>query len=124
MKRTNDYATGAADDRPWGRWVVLATGDGFAIKEITVEPGEVLSLQSHEHRAEHWIILAGEGEVTVDETVAVHGPGDTTFIPAGARHRVASTGDTPLRLIEVQTGDYLSEGDIRRYDDRYGRITP
>jgi mannose-6-phosphate isomerase-like protein (cupin superfamily) len=122
MKKTNEYVTGATDDPPWGRWVVLATGDGFAIKEITVEPGEVLSLQSHEHRAEHWLILAGEGEVTVGDTVATRGPGDTAFIPVGALHRVASTGDRPLRFIEVQTGDHLSEVDIRRFDDRYGRI--
>ena len=121
MKRINEYATGAADERPWGRWVVLATGDGFAVKEITVEPGEVLSLQSHEHRAEHWIILAGEGVVTVADNIDKRGPGDTAFIPAGARHRVLSTGNLPLRFIEVQTGDYLSEDDIQRYDDRYGR---
>jgi mannose-1-phosphate guanylyltransferase/mannose-1-phosphate guanylyltransferase/mannose-6-phosphate isomerase len=122
VKRINEYTTGTADERPWGRWIVLATGDGFAVKEITVEPGEALSLQSHEHRAEHWIILAGEGEVTVDDNIDTRGPGDTAFIPVGARHRVASTGDSPLRFIEVQTGGYLSENDIQRYDDRYGRV--
>ncbi|MEJ2298176.1 MAG: phosphomannose isomerase type II C-terminal cupin domain [Woeseiaceae bacterium] len=121
MKKINEYATGAADVRPWGRWDVLASGDGFVVKEIVVDPGEILSLQSHQHRAEHWIILAGAAEVTIDNTVSVRRTGDTAFVPVGARHRIASIGDTPLRFIEVLTGDLLSEDDIIRYEDRYGR---
>lgn len=117
----NEYSAGASDVRPWGTWRVLATGDGFAVKEIVVNPGEVLSLQSHRHRAEHWVILSGVADVTVgDETVRREENG-SAFIPIGARHRIANPGDTPLRFVEVQTGALLSESDIQRYEDRYGR---
>ena len=116
-----DYRPGDSDERPWGRWTVLATGDGYAIKEIEVDPGEILSLQSHDHRAEHWVVLAGTACVTVgnDETVCT--AGETSYIPVGAKHRIANTGDIPMRFIELQTGAVLSEDDQHRYDDRYGR---
>ncbi len=119
--RINSYEPGASDDRPWGSWTVLATGDGFAVKEIVVNPGEVLSLQSHEHRSEHWIVMEGVAEATVADEVLRREANETVFIPAGARHRIANVGDTPMRFVEVQTGDLLSEDDIHRYEDRYGR---
>lgn len=119
--RVNEYQAGESDDRPWGRWTVLATGDGYAVKEIVVKPGEVLSLQSHEHRSEHWIVLAGTAEVTVGDDVLRRGTNETVFIPAGAKHRIANVGDNDMRFIEVQSGDVLAESDIQRYEDRYGR---
>lgn len=119
--RVNEYKAGESDERPWGRWTVLATGDGYAVKEIVVNPGEVLSLQSHEHRSEHWIVLAGTAEVTVGDDVRTREVNETVFIPAGARHRIANVGDTDMRFIEVQSGDVLAESDIERYEDRYGR---
>ena len=119
--RINEYEAGASDERPWGRWTVLATGDGYVVKEIVVHPGEVLSLQSHEHRSEHWIVLAGVAEATVGDDVLRREANETVFIEAGARHRIANVGSTPMRFVEVQTGDVLSEDDIQRYEDRYGR---
>ena len=119
--RVNEYRAGESDERPWGRWTVLATGDGYAVKEIVVNPGEVLSLQSHEHRSEHWIVLAGVAEVTVGSSVLEREANGTVFIPAGSRHRIANVGASEMRFIEVQTGDVLRESDIRRYEDRYGR---
>ncbi len=120
-KRTNEYEPGASDVRPWGTWTVLATGDGYAVKEIVVNPGEVLSLQSHEHRSEHWVVLSGEAEVTLGDRTLARTSNQTVYIPAGTRHRIANVGETPMRFIEVQTGDLLSEDDIHRYEDRYGR---
>lgn len=120
-ERINEYEAGASDERPWGTWAVLATGDGYAVKEIVVSPGEILSLQSHKHRSEHWVVLDGVAEVTVGDDVVRREANESAFIPAGARHRIANIGETPMRFIEVQTGDLLSEDDIERYDDRYGR---
>lgn len=84
-------------------------------------PGHVLSLQSHQHRAEHWVILTGEAEVTVDGEVIRRTTEDSVFIPAKAMHRIENVGDTVLTFIEIQTGLILSEDDIERFDDRYGR---
>ena len=122
MQKRVDYRPGESDDRPWGRWTVLATGDGYAVKEIEVNPGEVLSLQSHDHRAEHWVILAGIARVTVGDTETICEANETAYIPVGAKHRIANVGDVPMRFIEVQTGELLAEDDIHRYDDRYGRV--
>ena len=119
----NQYEAGTSDDRPWGRWTVLATGEGYTIKEIEVHPGEVLSLQSHEHRSEHWVVIAGVAEVTVGDIIATKRVNDTAFIPVGTKHRIANIGDTLMRFVEVQTGEILSEDDIQRYEDRYGRNT-
>ena len=117
----NEYEAGASDERPWGTWRVLAIGDGYAVKEIVVKPGEVLSLQSHDHRSEHWIVIAGTAVATVGDDVLRREANESVFIPAGTRHRIANVGDTPMRFVEVQTGDLLSEDDIHRYEDRYGR---
>ncbi len=117
----NEYEAGASDERPWGTWRVLATGNGYAVKEIVVNPGEVLSLQSHAHRAEHWVILSGVADVTIGDDTVRREENDSAFIPVGAKHRISNPGDTPMRFIEVQTGAHLSEADITRYEDRYGR---
>lgn len=117
----NEYEAGAADERPWGRWVVLATGSGYTVKEIEVNPGEVLSLQSHDHRAEHWVIVEGIAEVTIGDSVTRMTVNEAAFIPVGAKHRIANVGDGPMRFVELQTGELLSEDDIHRYEDRYGR---
>ena len=100
---------------------MLATGDGYAVKEIVVNPGEILSLQSHDHRAEHWIVMSGVAEVTLGNQVLRREANETVFIPVGTRHRIANVGETPMCFVEVQTGDVLSEEDIERFDDRYGR---
>ena len=115
------YSTGQSDSRPWGRWEVLACRDGYVVKEIMVKPGQVLSLQSHEHRAEHWIIIAGRAEVTLGEETVQRGIDETVFIRIGMKHRIKNSGDIDLRFVEIQTGSVLSEEDIKRYEDQYGR---
>ena len=117
----NEYEPGESDERPWGSWTVLATGTGYAVKEIVVNPGQVLSLQSHEHRSEHWIVIAGIADVTIGDSVVRHEANGSAFIPAGTKHRIANPGDVPMRFVEVQTGSVLSEDDIERFEDRYGR---
>jgi mannose-1-phosphate guanylyltransferase/mannose-1-phosphate guanylyltransferase/mannose-6-phosphate isomerase len=109
------------DHRPWGWFESLALGDRFQVKRITVHPGAALSLQSHHHRAEHWIIVAGTARVTVDDDVRLITENQSVYIPLGARHRLENPGKVPLTLIEVQTGGYLGEDDIIRYEDIYAR---
>jgi len=111
----------AEEQRPWGSFRVLHEGPGFKVKEIVVAPGGRLSLQSHEHRAEHWVVVAGIAQVTVDDDVVTLEPNQSVHVPLGARHRMENPGEVPMRLIEVQCGDYLGEDDITRYEDIYGR---
>jgi mannose-6-phosphate isomerase-like protein (cupin superfamily) len=98
-----------------------ARGPGLQVKEIVVAPGGRLSLQSHEHRAEHWVVVAGAARVTVGDEVMTLAPNQSVHVPLGARHRMENPGTVPMRLIEVQCGDYLGEDDIIRYEDVYGR---
>jgi mannose-1-phosphate guanylyltransferase/mannose-6-phosphate isomerase len=107
--------------RPWGSYQGVDVGERFQVKRLTVSPGSRLSLQSHRHRAEHWIVVDGVAEVTCDGRVFRLHPDQSTYIPLGAVHRLANPGDRPLHVIEVQSGDYLGEDDIERYDDIYGR---
>lgn len=107
--------------RPWGSYESLIEGDRFQVKRITVNPGHRLSLQMHHHRAEHWIVVHGTAEVTCDERVFLLREDESTYIPLGHRHRLANPGRIPLELIEVQSGSYLGEDDIRRFEDSYGR---
>ena len=107
--------------RPWGKYEILADAEDFKSKVITVNPGERLSYQSHDRRAEHWIMISGEGEVTLDDEVHKVKGGDHIFIPLKAKHRIACTGKQPLRFAEVQLGDYFGEDDIVRYQDDYKR---
>ena len=107
--------------RPWGSYQGIDAGDRYQVKQIMVKPGGRLSLQSHAHRAEHWVVVQGTARVTCDDNVFLLQENESTFIPLGAKHRLENPGKQPLRLIEVQSGPYLGEDDIVRYDDVYGR---
>jgi mannose-1-phosphate guanylyltransferase/mannose-6-phosphate isomerase len=107
--------------RPWGSYDSLESGDRFQVKRIVVKPGAALSLQMHHHRAEHWIVVSGVAEVTCDDKVFLLAENQSTFLPLGARHRLRNPGKVPVELIEVQSGSYLGEDDIVRFDDVYGR---
>jgi len=108
--------------RPWGSYETVASGPRFQVKRIIVDPGERLSLQSHVHRSEHWVVVRGAAEVTVGDEVSILQENESTFIPAGTKHRLANPGKVPLELVEVQCGAYLGEDDITRFDDQYGRV--
>lgn len=107
--------------RPWGSYESLIVGDRFQVKRIVVNPGQKLSLQMHHHRAEHWIVVQGTAEITNGEDVFVLKEDQSTYIPLGTKHRLVNPGKIPLELIEVQSGSYLGEDDIVRFDDVYGR---
>lgn len=109
------------DYRPWGWYESLVVGPRFQVKRIRVHPGAALSLQSHHHRSEHWIVVEGTARVTVDNEVKLITENQSVYIPLGAVHRMANPGKVPMVLIEVQTGTYLGEDDIIRYDDIYAR---
>ncbi len=109
------------DHRPWGWFENLARGPRFQVKRITVHPGAALSLQSHHHRAEHWIVVEGTAKVTIDDQVKLISENQSVFIPLGTKHRLENPGKLPMVLIEVQTGSYLGEDDIIRYEDVYAR---
>lgn len=109
------------DHRPWGWFDSLAMGPRFQVKRIVVTPGGQLSLQSHVHRAEHWIVVEGTAHVTIDEAVTMVTENQSVFIPLGAVHRMENRGKVNMTLIEVQTGSYLGEDDIIRYEDVYAR---
>lgn len=109
------------DHRPWGWFETLALADRFQVKRITVHPGAALSLQSHFHRSEHWIVVSGTARVTIDDTVQLVTENQSVYIPLGAKHRMENPGQVPMVLIEVQTGAYLGEDDIVRYEDVYSR---
>ncbi|MEX3009477.1 phosphomannose isomerase type II C-terminal cupin domain [Hoeflea sp. TYP-13] len=115
------YVSGQSDIRPWGRWLVVDTGEEFAVKRIEVEPGQRLSLQYHTYRSEHWIIVGGRGVVSINGDELDVQPGSYVFIPRSATHRVHNTGKETLIFLEVQTGAKLSESDIVRLEDDYER---
>jgi mannose-1-phosphate guanylyltransferase/mannose-6-phosphate isomerase len=107
--------------RPWGSYESLVVADRFQVKRIVVNPGQTLSLQMHHHRAEHWIVVHGTAEVTCEDKVFMLGEDESTYIPLGHKHRLANPGRIALELIEVQSGGYLGEDDIVRFEDVYGR---
>jgi mannose-1-phosphate guanylyltransferase/mannose-6-phosphate isomerase len=107
--------------RPWGSYDSLEAGERFQVKRIVVKPGAALSLQKHHHRAEHWIVVSGTAEVTCDDKVFLLAENQSTYIPLGSTHRLKNPGKVALELIEVQSGSYLGEDDIVRFDDVYGR---
>lgn len=109
------------DRRPWGWFESLAVGNGFQVKRIVVKPGQALSLQSHTHRAEHWIVVAGTARVTIGDFVKLVSANESVYVPLGAVHRLENPGKIAVELIEVQTGAYLGEDDIIRYEDKYAR---
>ncbi|HZW20126.1 mannose-1-phosphate guanylyltransferase/mannose-6-phosphate isomerase [Noviherbaspirillum sp.] len=108
--------------RPWGTYTVLQDAPGFKIKRIAVKPGASLSLQMHHHRSEHWVVVSGKAEVVNGEQTIQLEANQSTYIPAGNKHRLTNVGDTELALIEVQCGSYLGEDDIVRFEDIYGRV--
>jgi mannose-1-phosphate guanylyltransferase/mannose-6-phosphate isomerase len=107
--------------RPWGAYDCIDSGDRFQVKRITVNPGAQISLQKHYHRAEHWVVVRGTAEVTCDDRVITLTENESTFIPLGAVHRLRNPGKMPLEIVEVQSGSYLGEDDIERFEDAYGR---
>lgn len=116
-----EVSTSRASLRPWGSWTLLLKSDRFQIKSIEVRPGKRLSLQSHERRSEHWVVVEGSARVTRDEEIIELGSNESVYLPAGAVHRLENTGEENLRVIEVAIGDYLEEDDIVRLDDDWAR---
>ncbi|NTV43459.1 MAG: cupin domain-containing protein [Syntrophobacteraceae bacterium] len=109
-------------ERPWGSYTVLEENRNYKIKRIEVNPGHRLSLQMHHHRSEHWIVVSGTARVTNGEAVSIINVNESTFIPMGKVHRLENPGIIPLIIIEVQSGEYLGEDDIVRFDDDYRRL--
>jgi mannose-1-phosphate guanylyltransferase/mannose-6-phosphate isomerase len=107
--------------RPWGSYDGIERGERFQVKRIVVEPGATLSLQMHYHRAEHWIVVRGTARVTRGEESFLLTENESTYIPPGTKHRLENPGRLPLEIIEVQSGPYLGEDDIVRFEDAYGR---
>jgi len=110
------------DHRPWGSYTILEEQDTYKVKRIEVLPGRRISYQRHEKRAEHWMIVGGQGRVTLNGKDVDLSPGQAIDIPRGAAHRIANTGMDLLTIIEIQTGEYFEEDDIVRLEDDYGRI--
>lgn len=113
------YARGEKAERVWGTWEVLETGETFCVKKLVVYPKQKLSLQTHEHRDEHWIVVQGKAAVTLGHEIIIKNPNESVFIPKKEFHRIESVGDENLVFIEVQTGALLDENDIIRYNDDY-----
>ena len=111
------------EERPWGSWHVIDEAAGYKVKRLQVKAGSRLSLQSHRHRCEHWVVVSGVARCHVDGTVSTARAGDSVDVPVGARHRLENPGPAPLVIVEVQRGSYTGEDDIVRYEDDYGRDT-
>ena len=107
--------------RPWGSYDSLDNGERFQVKRLTIRPGGVLSLQMHHHRAEHWVVVSGTARITRGDEVFLLEENQSTYIAVGVRHRIENPGKVPLHIIEVQSGGYLGEDDIVRFEDQYGR---
>lgn len=120
-KKRGEHALHRKVHRPWGWYDSIDTGSRFQVKRIMVKPGASLSLQMHHHRAEHWIVVSGTAEVTNGDKVIMLTENQSTYIPVGQTHRLANPGRVPLEIIEVQSGSYLGEDDIVRFEDTYGR---
>lgn len=112
---------GETDSRPWGTWTILDEGDGFKVKRIEVKPHARLSYQTHEHRAEHWVVVAGVASSVIDGVTVVTRAGESVDIAIRQPHRIVNDGDGPLVIIEIQRGEYLGEDDIVRLEDDFGR---
>ena len=119
---SNSYQKGAKDTRPWGTWEVVEVGDSFCVKKICVTPHNILSLQSHDFRSEHWIIVKGTAVVTLGEEKILKNTGEHVYIPVKTKHRIQNDSEQMLEFIEVQCGEKLDENDIIRYEDVYGRV--
>ena len=110
-----------SETRPWGSWHVIDVNDGYKIKRIHVTPGARLSLQTHEHRSEHWVVIQGVATATVGDSVFTVRAGESIDVPQGAKHRLGNDGSVELVIVEVQLGSYTGEDDICRIQDDYGR---
>jgi mannose-1-phosphate guanylyltransferase/mannose-6-phosphate isomerase len=123
LKKQGRYETSLHREvfRPWGSYDSVDNGDRFQVKRLSVKPGASMSLQLHHHRAEHWIVVSGTARITRGEEVFLLEENQSTYIPVGAKHRIENPGKIPLHIIEVQSGSYLGEDDIVRFEDRYGR---
>ena len=108
--------------RPWGNYISVVEGHRWQVKRIEVKSGASLSLQLHHHRTEHWIVVTGTAEVEIDSEKSIIGENKSIYIPLGSAHRLSNPGKIPLILIEVQSGTYLGEDDIIRFEDKYGRM--
>ena len=108
-------------ERPWGWYDVIDQGERYKVKNIMVKPGQRLSLQKHHHRTEHWVVVSGTAEVQLNENFQLLGENESTYIPLGCLHRLSNPGKIPLKIIEVQSGAYLEEDDIERFEDDHGR---
>jgi len=121
MNNGAEYLEHVTVQRPWGSYTVLENAAGYKMKRISVNVGASLSLQRHQHRSEHWIVVSGTATVTCGENIKTVSKNESTYIPIGEKHRLENKGKMPLQMIEVQVGDYLEEDDIERFDDVYGR---
>ena len=119
----DEHAAGppTSAERPWGSWHVLATGEGYKVKRIEVQPGHRLSYQTHAHRSEHWLVVQGSATCVVDGRTVTVGPGEHVDVPSGSAHRIGNDQSVPLVVIEVQRGPYTGEDDIVRLEDDYDR---
>jgi mannose-1-phosphate guanylyltransferase/mannose-6-phosphate isomerase len=118
----SEHAVHARVHRPWGFYESIEAGDRYQVKHLMVKPGASLSLQMHHHRAEHWVVVRGTARVTVGDKVMLLSENESTYISIGTLHRLENPGKVPLSIIEVQSGSYLGEDDIVRFEDRYGRV--
>ena len=109
-------------NKPWGSYQIIDQGENFVVKNIVVKPYSKLSLQSHKHRSEHWVIVEGRAEVTINDKITTLEPNQSTYIPSETKHRLANNYDKNLILIEVWYGENLEEEDITRYEDIYNRV--
>lgn len=123
-EQREEFASHPLVSRPWGHYDTVDRGERYQVKRITVLPGECLSLQLHYHRAEHWIVVSGTAKVICGDKEMILSENQSTYIPLGIKHSLSNPGKVPLELIEVQSGAYLGEDDIVRFEDRYGRLTP
>jgi mannose-6-phosphate isomerase len=121
LARYLDAMSLESEERPWGSWHVIDVADGYKIKRIHVNPGSRLSLQSHEHRSEHWVVIQGEATCEIDGVESVVRHDESIDVPLGAKHRLGNQGAEELVIVEVQLGGYTGEDDICRYEDDYGR---
>lgn len=121
MIQPNPHDPAGRVDRPWGWFETLVSGEQYRVKRLLIHSGQRLSLQRHQHRCEHWVVVAGRGELQLAETMLAAVPGTTLFIPQGTVHR-AGGGSENLEIIEVQRGTWLSETDIERLADDFGRL--
>lgn len=115
------YSIGEEDGRPWGRWIVLDITPHLVVKKLVVDPGKRISLQRHKYRSERWIVMSGKASVQKDDERMQLQPGEGVLIPHNCLHRLANESSAPVTVLEIQYGELLSEDDIERFDDDFGR---